>query len=135
MNSKDVTAPAVTVNISVTWSVQLVTMSPSDKVPNPAGNDVRTSELAAPVPEPPALTNGKSKVPVRVPVSGPEVRGTVKLYIMSAIAFGTKSNPTSIIDSPARIRPTRAILSSLNLEAHAQCRGPVNLNANSVPQR
>jgi len=92
-NWSDVMTPPVTVKVSVTWWSQFVAVLPPARAPNPAGKDVRISELAAPVPEPFPVTNGRSNVPVRVPVTVPEVRGTVKSYML-AIAFGRQNSPT-----------------------------------------
>jgi hypothetical protein len=94
-NSSEVMVPLVTVKRFVTCSAQLVAMLPPTSDPNPAGMDVKTSELAAPEPEPPGFTNGRSNVPVMVPRVGPDVRLTVNVYILPALAKGTNISPTN----------------------------------------
>jgi hypothetical protein len=81
-NSNEVIMPAVIVKLSATWSAQFVAMSPPARAGNPAGIEVRTSELAAPEPE----LNGRSNVPLIVPRTVPDVALNEKLKSESAEA-------------------------------------------------
>ncbi len=55
--------PLVTVNELADWKLQAKTLFPASKVPNPAGKEVSSSDVAAPV----ALSFNPPRVPVTVP--------------------------------------------------------------------
>src|ERR1700733_3554191 len=109
-NSNAGFVPPVTVKLLATWSAHAVASLPPAREPNPAGTDVKTSESAAPDPEPPGATKDRSTVPVSVPVLGPELKSIVKLSVISAWAIWTESSPTAAREMPAKLFEIRVML-------------------------
>jgi hypothetical protein len=97
-NWSPVITPPVTVNEFAIWSGQSGGIFPSAKV-NADGIEVSVTELAAPVPEPPGFTNGRSMVPETGPktVENPLSPLKVKSNIASARAGLSMVSPTTAI--------------------------------------